>query len=164
MENNLENLIKAYINEKSTQKLLPYNNIIDEFNSLLKNTNNECDRVEERIVRTVKELEAQRIKYYVKEYILHRFRKIKKNIFLSENLMSEQEIIFYRKYLQLLSEQNVLTSQFAEKIEYVGFYCTNNLKNIKIDDEIAEISEGDFLVANIEDVIEYLISGHILLV
>lgn len=162
MQLKLNELIRIYINEKSTKRLLPYNEIADEFSEIVKNRNENLDNL--KIIRSLQELELQRLKYFVKEYILVRLEKIKSNIFLSEELMSDREKKFYKKYISLLNDQNVLTTESSIEFEYVGFYCINGLKNIKIDGEVIEVSEGDFLVANLAEIIDYVISGNVVLV
>lgn len=158
----LDDLIIAYTNEKSTTQLLPYNPLADDFSQMVKYQH--TDPSEPQLVRTLRELEIERIKFFVKEYIIIRLQKLNNNIFWTEDVMSPREIIYYRKYLSLLDANGVLTRNESAKIEYVGFYCVKNLENVKIDNEIIEISEGDFFVANLDDVMVYLKRGHIVLV
>lgn len=162
----LEDLIAAYTNEKATDILLKYNHVVDEFNVMLKYQI--VDESETQLVKTLKELETERIKFFVKEYILIRLEKLNKNIYIEEHLLSSLESRYYRKHLNLLNEENIIVPEMPEynysKCEYVGFRCLKDLENVKIDGEQTKIIAGDFLVANLDDVIEYLNEGSIELV
>lgn len=157
----LEELIVAYTNEVSTERLLPYNSIADEFNQMMRNVH--IDQSATQVVRTLKELEIERIRFFVKSYVLARLQKLNSNVFLSADLMSAREAVYYRKHMSLLEKNGVLTDKKSPTPEYVGFYCVKNLESVKIDDDVVEIFEGDFFVANIDDVIEYLNKGYIVL-
>lgn len=158
----LDSLITAYGNEKSTDRMLPFSPIIEHFNDALRSIGPLSD--ETQAIRTLRELEAERIRYFLKEYVVTRLSKLRRNIFIEENLLSPKEQVFYRKYLALLAKHGLLTEQRGTSIEYVGFYCVRDLSNVKIDNEAIEMYEGDFFVANMDDVQEYIRMGYGVLV
>ncbi|KAI4292235.1 hypothetical protein PAPHI01_1509 [Pancytospora philotis] len=163
MENaRLEELITAYVNEKSARRLLPYSRAADIFSALIKSYR--ANPSEPQALRTLREVEAERIKYFVKEYLLARLDKLQRNIFLDRGLMSRGEAAFYEKWLALLAREDVLTEKRSKEIEYVGFYCVNSLNNVMIDGEVIEIFEGDFFVASIDDIMEYVKRGDVVLI
>lgn len=157
----IDELINAYINEKSARRLLPYNHTVDAFNAQIKAF---CiDPAEHPIVKMVRELENERIKYFVKEYLMVRLDKILANVFLNVELMSPGEKQLYEEWLSLLAREDTLGGEVSEEPEYVGFFCTKSLGNVMIDDQVLEIFEGDFFVANIDDIAYYLKGGDVLL-
>lgn len=146
----LETLITSYINEKATSNLLAYNAVADIFIEKMKDTSEDVQEPE--FVRNVREMERERIKYFLKEYIITRLEKINSNLFHSEENMSSREASYYRKYLELVRESDVVGEKIDSASEYVGFYCIKDVHGVKIDSEILEVYEGDFFVARFEDV------------
>ena len=120
----LDGLIIAYTNEKSTTQLLPYNSLADDFSQMVKHTH--TDPSEPQLVRTLRDQEAERIKFFVKEYIITRLQKLNSSIFWTEDVMGPREILYYRKYLSLLGKNGVLRRTKSIRIEYVGFYCVKS--------------------------------------
>lgn len=160
----IEQLIVVYTNEKSTSSLLPYNDIADEFNLIL---SNRLATVKNTI--EIEELEIERIKYFIKEYILCRFDKICNNLYHDLALMSEDEKAFYLGYIQLqkkfdVYQENVETAETINKNEFVGFIANRNIQAVKIDKEIVEIFEGDVFIASLVDVYSYLLDNSITLI
>lgn len=148
----LDDLIVAYTNEKATKRLLPYNSVVDHLSESAKAFGE--DTKELLIIRELRELELERIKYFAKEYLLTRLDKLKSSIFLDKGLMSAKEAAYYEGYLSLLGKHGVLSDKESPNYEYVGFHCLKSLDYVKIDNEVSEIFEGDFFVASIDDVFE----------
>ncbi|KAI5169912.1 hypothetical protein PAEPH01_1091 [Pancytospora epiphaga] len=158
----LDDLIVAYTNEKATRRLLPFCDVTDQLSSELKAYRENSE--EPQIVRELRELEHERLKYFTREYILTRLEKLKSNIFLDKSLMGSREVRYYEKYLALLDKHGLLTDKESQDHDYVGFYCLKSLDYVKIDNEVNEIFEGDFFIANIDDIFEYVKRGYINLV
>lgn len=156
-----EKLLNAYNNEKSTRKLLKYNTIIDEFN--LRIQYSASKQASSEISKTIEEIEIERIKYFIKEYILTRMDKLRSNFFLNTELMSENERRFYIKYLELCKQRNIFVDQNqpSNDIEIVGFRAKRELDGVKIDDEIIKIYNDDFFVANFYDIQNFIEDGSI---
>lgn len=157
----LESLITSYVNEKATTCLLKYNPDVDILISRIQVSRNTDEQSIEGIIQ---EMEIERIKYFAKEYILTRLDKINRNIYHSEDNMSSREVKYYRKYLQVVEKQNITKEKREGAAEYVGFYCVKELKSIKIDGDVTEVYEGDFFVAKLDDIKEYVDEGRVVLV
>ncbi|KAM0679823.1 hypothetical protein GINT2_001995 [Glugoides intestinalis] len=158
----MEKLISAYSNEKATSILLDYNSIVDEFNrtvSMCKLESNVAD-----ILSTIKEIERERIKYFIKEYILIRLDKIRKNLFADLNCMSHAERTFAQEYQEMMRKAEIYADFPSKDIEVVGFIAQKNLESVKIDNQAVEIFAGDFFVAFYDDVVNYIKNGYVLLV
>lgn len=157
---NIEKLIQAYINEKSTSKLLHYESVVDDFNTLLRYHRNES---ENKITQTIEEIERERIGYFIKEYILVRFEKIKSNFFLDRNLMSLNEKKFFDSYIEIMKKSEIYVDSPSNDIDIVGFIAQEKIDGIKIDDQIVEVFAGDFFVGNYDDVKNYIKDGSVFL-
>lgn len=158
----LENLIRVYNNEKSTKKLLKYDPIVDEFNLRISQSDNKS--VSSEISRAIEEIEIERIKYFIKEYILTRIDKLRQDFFLDVEMMSESEKLYYSQYLELCKQSNIYVDQQSKDVEIIGFVAKRELDGVKIDDEIVKIYNGDFFVANYEDIEAYIPDGSVQLV
>lgn len=152
----LEKLIVLYCNEKATKTLLPYNNLVDQFNNkiLLKSSTESIHRIKSMI----EEIESERIKYFIKEYILCRFDKITKNLYIDTDLLSPSESIFYNDYKNLIKSHDIYKENGIEtsRNEFVGFIANRDIPGVKIDGEIIEIFEGDFFIAKLNEIEFYL--------
>lgn len=154
----LDRLITAYTNEKSTRRLLKYDHIVEEFNRAVVDyiCNPQSSKDHSQVARMIQEIEIERIKYFVKEYIMCRFDKIRRNFFLDLELMSSRERAFYTQYLGVMKQKDVFTDKPSQDFEFIGFISHKALEGVKIDNEVVEIFQGDFFVANYDDVVEYL--------
>jgi GINS complex subunit 4 len=159
----LEQLIQAYTNEKATKKLLLYDEIVDRFNFILKSTELNAEN-NTNLLTTLEEIELERIKYFVKEYILTRLEKIRNNIFLDERLMSIGERRFFEKYKEILTNTSIYANKPSKEYEIVGFIVRKAVDNVIIDGQMVKLSPGDFFVANYDDIIDHLNDGSIVLV
>ncbi len=136
----IEKLINIYTNEKSTKLLLPYNNIIEEFNDYLKQYILAQQNSEDpQIIKAIKEIEIERVGYFIKEYIQCRFDKIKKNLYLDTSFMSKGEQIFYKKFLELIKKKGIYQENEPSMVENVGFVANKNIDSVKIDDDVVKI-------------------------
>lgn len=161
----IDDLIAAYTNEKATKKLLKYEHVVDEFNKAVADAcSAQSSKDHSQVTQMVQEIEVGRIRYFVKEYIMCRFDKIRRNLFLDSCLMSPREKTFYARYLEIMKQNGVYTDSPSRDFEFVGFISRRNLESVRIDNEVVEIFRGDFFVANLDDVAEYLREGAISLV
>jgi GINS complex subunit 4 len=151
---NVARLIQAYSNEKSTKKLLKYDQIVDEFN--LEISTNQIVTGNDNLVETIKEVEMERLKYFVKEYVLIRLDKMRSNFFLDVNLMNHSEREFYEKYIEIARKNTIYEDEPSKDIEIVGFMANKKLESVRIDGEIIEIYKGDFFVGSFDDIEEHL--------
>lgn len=153
----MDRLINAYTNEKSTNALSKFDSIVEYYNSALQEIKPDIHELEiNSILKQLQELEAERIKYFVKEYILCRFDKIRRNMHIDVAMLSEKERIFYENYIQSLKEKDIYCNNTSNVFEFVGFIANKNIEAIKIDKEIIKILKGEFFVANLNDIREYL--------
>lgn len=172
MKINLRDLVVILRNEKATKKLLNYNRMFDDISNIVQE--NLKNRPNNPVVATIKELEAEHIKYILKQYILTRIEKIRMNIPQDTSLMSHAEKIFYLKYYECLSEQNIFKDKINissfddpfqkqnKQLEYVAFICTKKISGFKVDGTVIEVYEGDFFVAKFDEVEEYFERGDIM--
>jgi len=176
----INELVLAYTNEKSTKKLLKYREIVGEFSDLLKRTIERDELLEECMStsenhanngsthftsRIIQEMESDRIKYFIKEYIFIRMHKIMDDLFVSEDKLSEQEIVFCRKYKQTVEAGKItIPKKGYEKPEFVGFVASRNISNVKIDGEPMPIDANSFIVAEIREIMTNLENDEVWLV
>lgn len=153
---NLAELIAAYSNEKATNSLLEYKYIVDEVRRWLEEKEGEDSVFENTVLKELVEIEQNRIKYYVNEYLALRFDKIRKNFFVDQKCLSMEEIEVRRKYFEILSTRNITKEHKQEDIEFVGCYFNKKAQNFYIDGEVQEINSGEFIVTKLEGVRDYL--------
>ena len=123
----MSNLVNIWRNEKLTQSLLPYEeNIINDVISLIEKKEKEIK--EQKLDKNVKyyiEIDIQRIKFIIKDYLRIRLMKIEKYLlFLLKNnkidILSQNEIKFAAElmdvkatyFLQGLKKMNSLVNNF----------------------------------------------------
>jgi len=154
----INRLINAYTNEKSTKILLQYDTIVDDFNASLKDyilllkSSSETSS----LIHAIQEIEVERVGYFIKEYIQCRYDKIRSNLYLNTNLMSAKEQTFYEKYIELIKCNGTYQENVHSENGFVGFVANKNLDAVKIDDMVVKIYKGDFFVTKYEDVAELL--------
>lgn len=161
----LNNLISAYQNEKCTETLLPYASTVDYFVSLIPRHVQFIDTLENPVIRNIHELEVERVKYFIKEYIQTRLRKLNFDLYIDRSLLSKRELVFYEKYINLVKKRDIYVEErgMPKKNEFVGFYCLVDINSIKIDGSVLEMFKGDFFVAPLDDVAELLRNNEIIL-
>lgn len=159
----MDKLVQAYTNEKATTILLKYETIIDEFNAIIKDHVLD-DGSNSNLLNTFEEIEMERIKYFIKEYILTRLDKIRGNFFIEKALMSPKERVFAEKYKAMMMKMSIYAEVPSKEIEVVGFIAQRKIKAMKIDEQIVEVFIGDFFVANYNDISSYVEDGSVVLV
>ena len=123
----MTNLVTIWRNEKLSQMLLPYEeNIINEVTSLIEKKEKELeDKKIDKNVRYYIEIDIQRIKFIIKDYLRIRLMKIEKYLFylLKNNkidILSQNEIKFAAElmdvkaayFIQGLKKMNSLANNF----------------------------------------------------
>src|ERR1700754_3514486 len=112
----MEKLLQAYTNEKATQRLLKYEPVVDGFIKIIQ-SHEHSGVLTTGILDTFEEIEMERIKYFVKEYILTRLDKIRNNLFTDRALLGEKERSFADKYNELMVKMAVYTEMPNKEIE-----------------------------------------------
>ena len=125
----MSNLVKIWRNEKLSQTLLPYEeNIINDVISLIEKKEKEInDKKIDKNVKYYIELDIQRIKFIIKDYLRIRLMKIEKYLFylLKNNkidILSQNEIKFAAElmdvkaayFMQGLKKMNSLVNNFYQ--------------------------------------------------
>ena len=125
----MSNLVKIWSNEKLSQTLLPYEeNIINDVISLIEKKEKEInDKKIDKNVKYYIELDIQRIKFIIKDYLRIRLMKIEKYLFylLKNNkidILSQNEIKFAAElmdvkaayFMQGLKKMNSLVNNFYQ--------------------------------------------------
>lgn len=166
MKLDLNLLITAYINEKATTKILPYKSIIDDFIFHIKFKYDSDIKSLNTVLNELKEIEINRIKYFIKEYLHCRLNKIRINIFVDDSFLNLKEKIFKNKYINLLENYNLSIdeSKSTNNVEFIGFIVNKNAEKIILDGEIIDLIIGDFYISNIDDVFDKLLNDVISLV
>ena len=155
----MSNLVKIWRNEKLSQTLLVYEeNIINEVISLIEKKEKEIN--EKKLDKNVKyyiELDIQRIKFIIKDYLRIRLMKIEKYLYYilknnKINILSENEIKFAAElmdvkatyFIQGLKKMNSLVNNFYQ------FTDKNKSRIEKIqsinDAMITKPSESEFVI------------------
>lgn len=162
----IEALIRAYRNERSTKELLTYERKIMLF--LSKNLPRQSEYAESvkkhPALKSIYEQEVERVKYFMKEYVLARMRKINQNFYVDTSLLSESEALYCDALRDMYRTGDVLVDTRWTNNEFVGFISLVNNKNIFLDSNSVELKQGDFFVAPLRDVIDLLHRNEIYLV
>lgn len=163
---NINDLIEAFLNEKSTTALLKYKeDVISKFHHRLQLQKTFKFKIQDSIIiKNIYELEIDRIEYYLREYIMTRIEKLKRNLFIDVSLLSNNEKIFYEKYLNKLKEKGFVCENSCEDNVVVGFICKKDLGNVILDEEDVEMYSGDFFVGPLSDVYSLVLNGDICLI
>ncbi|KAG5859266.1 GINS Sld5 subunit domain-containing protein [Encephalitozoon hellem] len=162
----LNDLILAYRNEKAAKRLLPYaSRPVEYFLDAISRRIEEVKSLGKTIARNIYELELERVKFFIKEYIQVRLKKLSTNLYLDKSLLSEREVSFYDKYIDLLKGRDIYIAEqkFPKRNEFVGFYCCSDINGVMIDGELLEMFKGDFFVAPLDDVMDLLRRNEIIL-
>lgn len=155
------------MNEKACRSLLPYESEVVEFfyNKIEQHRVNVTSDI--KIVKSIIELDIERVEYLLKEYILCRLHKLENNFFIDTSLLSSGEREFYEKYKKLFQEEDILDNEIEIKKhedEVVGFICKDQALNIILDGEHIEIFQGDFFVTEMKNVFDLIKSKSIRLI
>ncbi|KAL6121704.1 hypothetical protein NUSPORA_01334 [Nucleospora cyclopteri] len=157
----ISDLFLLYSNEKSTDTLLFYSKSIERFANLLRRKIEITKELENGTLKNLHEIENHRIQFYIKSYLLCRLKKIKTNLFVDRNLLSEKEKIYAEKYYKELSDREILMDESEENVEFVGFIAIKKIDRMVLDEKTVELSVNDAYVAAIKDVYEWLFDGQI---
>ncbi|WUR02448.1 DNA replication complex GINS protein (SLD5) [Vairimorpha necatrix] len=159
----VKRLIECYMNEKNTNAFLKYNQevvayfytkIIDQKNIIKKNPQ------KSNILKSIYELEIERLEYLIKSYLTIRINKMKRNLFIDENCLSEDE----KKFYKILKDQINYKNECNESVDVVGFICKKDIGNVLLDGESVEMNKGDFYIGPLCDVMDLLNQDEIYLV
>ncbi|TBU00689.1 hypothetical protein CWI38_1287p0010 [Hamiltosporidium tvaerminnensis] len=162
----LNELIIIYRNEKNIKTLLPYQtSIIETIYSLIQSQQTYLNALKKnQIIKNIIEQELDTAKYFLKEYLKIRIKKLQIYFLTSKDLLSSKEIIFQEKIVNLYKEKNIYVESEYKNTEYVGFICLKDIKQIFLDKNPVEIKNDDFFVAPLEEVYEYLYNNDIMIV
>ena len=158
----IEPLLTALSNEKATRRLLPHVPYADELLAVLRTA--QPPENEPQVIRSLRELEVERIRYLIREYVMLRLEKMTRDLFTDQDLLSPRERVFFARYANLLQKQGTGYENKGNGVEYAGFYCVRGLESIRLDGEVMGFKEGDFFSADFDDVKEYLREGSVVLV
>ncbi|ADM11934.1 uncharacterized protein Eint_071750 [Encephalitozoon intestinalis ATCC 50506] len=162
----LNDLILAYQNEKSAKRLLPYaSQVMNYFLDAVSRRTEGMKSLDKSILKNIYELELERIKFFAKEYVKVRLKKLVTNLYEDRSFLSPREAVFYEKYISLLKKRDIYVTEkkFYQTHEFVGFYCCADIHGIVIDGEMVEMFKGDFFVAPLDDVMDLLKKNEIIL-
>lgn len=166
MRSLIDSLIKAYRNEKCTGELLPYAENVMDF--LQKNLPKQIDYANSikkaHVIKSIYEEEIERVKYFMREYIIARMRKINRGFNIDKRLLSNHEERYYISIADLYREKDIFVECEWESQEFVGFISLVESENVVIDHNSVELRVGDFFVAPLKDVVSLLYRNEIYLV
>lgn len=162
---NINTLIEAYLNEKSTPVLLKYKEVVISYfyHKLQLQKKNKIENLN-NIIKNIYEIEIDRIEYYLKEYILIRLEKLKKNMFIDTLLLSDEEKVFYEKYINKLKEKGIVCDNKSKEYYAVAFICKKDLGNVVLDEEEVEMYDGDLFVGPISDIYSLILNEDVCLI
>ncbi|TBU02327.1 hypothetical protein CWI39_1183p0010 [Hamiltosporidium magnivora] len=103
----LNELIIIYRNEKNIKTLLPYKtSIIEKIYSLIQSQQTYLNALKKnQIIKNIIEQELDTAKYFLKEYLKIRIKKLQIYFLTSKDLLSSKEIIFQEKIVNLYKEK-----------------------------------------------------------
>lgn len=158
-------LITQYQNEKNTEEILPYSSeIVDFYEKAIPSLTSHMNSLTNTIVKSIIEQELERVKYFLKEYLMIRAKKIFLRMKIKTEFLSEKENLFHQKMVDLYKNEGIFVDEKSVSSEVVGFISNISNKNILLDNKEVELKEGDFYIANIQDVLELLYNNEINLV
>ncbi|KAF7684809.1 DNA replication complex GINS protein sld5 [Astathelohania contejeani] len=165
----LQRLIISYKNEKSTTRILPYiENTINNLSILIKKQTEYINSFKQySLLKSIYEQELERVKYFLKEYLLTRIKKIENNLFIEREHLSSHELVYLDGLIELYKCRDIYIeppSQLPTNEECVGFVVKKSIGEILIDGHPVNMEKGDFFVAAIDDVIHLLYNNDIELI
>lgn len=162
----VESLIRAYRNEKCTKEILPYERRVMDF--LGKNLPKQIEYAallrKTSALKGIYEQEIERVKYFMKEYIIARMKKISQNFNVDDSMLSSSEIVYRNAMYSIYQQEDIFVPCKWKNSEFVGFVSVIDNNHIVLDGNPVEMREGDFFVGQIRDVIEMLYRHSIYLV
>lgn len=160
---NVSQLISIYSNEKSTNTLLSYKPIVDEFIMYLEEVEENSLKYNNVIINELVEIELNRIKFYIKQYLLIRLEKIRKNIFVRNSNLSTKELAFKKKYMKMIDERNITSDVKEEEIEFVGVYNPKTIHNIALDEINKDLTAGELILIDLNVIYDRIETKEVLL-
>ena len=160
----VQNLIECYVNEKSSKAILKYKKeVVDYFYQKLLEQKEKYKIFiagKSNIIKSIYELEIERMEFLLREYLIIRLEKMKEDYYIDLNLLSSQEVVYYTRLQKIAPFKN----KKNDKIEVIGFLCKKDLGNVILDDENVEMCKDDFFVGPLNDVYDLIINEDIKLV
>lgn len=162
----VESLIRAYRNEKCTKEMLPYERRVMDFleKNLPKQIEYAASLRKAPVLKSIYEQEIERVKYFMKEYIITRMKKISLNFNVDDSMLSPSEIVYRNAMYSICRQEDVFVPCRWTNNEFVGFVSVVDNNHVVLDGNPVEMRQGDFFVGQIRDVIEMLYRHSIYLV
>lgn len=165
MKSALETLITNYQNEKNTEEILSYaTEVVDFYKSAIPNHIKFMSTIKNTILRSILEQEIERAKYFLKEYLLLRTRKISKRMRINMDFLSEKEREFFLQMKEFYIKGDIFVDEEYLCNEVVGFISNLDGKTILLDGKVVTLKEGDFYICSIKDVYDLLCRNEVDLV
>lgn len=162
----VESLIRAYRNEKCTKEILPYEKRVMAFleKNLPKQIEYAASIKKKPALKGIYEQEIERVKYFMKEYIITRMKKISQNLNVDETMLSSFEIEYRNAMYSIYKQEDVFVPCKWINNEFVGFVSIVDNNHVVLDGNPVEMRQGDFFVGQLRDAIEMLYKHSIYLV
>lgn len=158
----VDELILAYINERNTATLLPYNNeVIRNMQRILSNQKTIITQQPPK-VRILYEAEYERVSFFATQYLKLRLNKLKDGHY-KLNQLSEMETRFNERFIELTRKYDFFHEQEDKRVEYVCFMVVIDGKSIIIEDNRVDMKYGDIFITEYSDIQEMLVNNEIIL-
>ena len=106
----VQNLIECYVNEKSTKAILKYKKeVVDYFYQKLLEQKEKYKIFiagKSNIIKSIYELEIERMEFLLREYLIIRLEKMKEDYYIDLNLLSSQEVVYYTRLQKIAPFKN----------------------------------------------------------
>lgn len=162
----VESLIQAYRNEKCTKEILPYERRVMDFleKTLPKQIDYAASLRKTSALKSIYEQEIERVKYFMKEYIITRMKKISLNFNVDDSMLGPSEIVYRNTMYSIYRQEGIFIPCKWTNSEFVGFVSVVDNNHVVLDGNPVEMRPGDFFVGQIRDIIEMLYRHSIYLV
>jgi hypothetical protein len=159
-------LVRCYRNEKSTNEILPYEEELMTY--LKKNLPKQISYMESvknlPVFKLIYEQEIERIKYFMNGYLIRRMEKINSNFQIKKEFLSEYELEYYRKLIEIYKKEDVYIEENFKNEEFVGIISNVDRKQVVVDGRAIELQNGEFLIVPLNDVIDLVYNNEVSLV
>lgn len=106
----VQNLIECYVDEKSTKAILKYKKeVVDYFYQKLLEQKEKYKIFiagKSNIIKSIYELEIERMEFLLREYLIIRLEKMKEDYYIDLNLLSSQEVVYYTRLQKIAPFKN----------------------------------------------------------
>ncbi|OAG31851.1 hypothetical protein NEDG_00326 [Nematocida displodere] len=172
----LQSLAMHYLNERSTERMLPYNeDLVERVLFLLSRQKARLEAVRQasKVLEHIYRVEIERVEWLVTEYLLIRLEKLRSNFYLEEYAnLSEAEQTYHQAYTRLNQDANIFISEedIPDRVKkqpkpaYAGIYVLEDIPDAVIDNEPLSLSADDFLIANVRTISHLIDSMQVLIV